>query len=78
MGGAWERMIGILRRILDSMLIDVIGIGPTPEVLVTLMAEVSAIMNSRQLVEVSSDPHAPEFLSPGNRLHFPLVHSTST
>ena len=42
MGGAWERMIGVTRRILDSVLKDVRNL--THEVLVTLMAEVTAIV----------------------------------
>ena len=64
MGGVWERMIGVVRRILDSMFRD---LGPTQlthDVLVTLMAEVSAIVNARPLVPVSSDPEAPEILTP--------------
>ena len=36
----------------------------THEVLTTLMAEVSAIMNSRPLAPVSTDPEAPQILSP--------------
>ena len=64
MGGAWERMIGVARRILDSMLLQV---GPSKlnhEVLVTFMAEVSAIVNARPLIPVSADPEAPLILTP--------------
>lgn len=56
MGGVWERMIGVVRRILDSML--------THDVLTTFTAEVSAMVNSRPLVPVSSDPENPTVLSP--------------
>ena len=62
MGGVWERLIGVARRILDSMLLDVRNI--THEILVTLMAEVSAIVNSRPLVPVSYDQEVPEILCP--------------
>lgn len=62
MGGVWERMIGVARRILEAMLLNVKTL--THEVLVTLMAEVSAIINSRPIVPVSSDPDVPEVLSP--------------
>ena len=62
MGGAWERMIGVTRRILDSVLKDVRNL--THEVLVTLMAEVTAIVNSRPLVPVSYDCEVPEVLTP--------------
>ena len=62
MGGVWERLIGVARRILDSMLLDVSNL--THEILVTLMAEVSAIVNSRPLVPVSYDHESPEILCP--------------
>lgn len=50
MGGAWERMIGIARHILDSMLLQIEHSHLTHEVLITLMAEVTAIVNARPLV----------------------------
>ena len=62
MGGVWERLIGVARRILDSMLRDIGTL--THEVLVTLMAEVTAIINSRPLVPVSYDQEFPEILCP--------------
>lgn len=64
MGGAWERMIGIARRILDCMLLQQRKSHLTHEVLVTLMAEVAAIMNARPLIPVSSDPESPLILTP--------------
>ena len=64
MGGVWERMIGVTRRILDSMLMDNSGRSLTHEVLSTFMAEVCAIVNSRPLIAVSNDPESPELLSP--------------
>ena len=64
MGGAWERMIGLVRRVLDSMLYDISSKGFTHEVLCTLLAEVCAIVNSRPIVAVSSDPDFPSVLSP--------------
>lgn len=63
MGGSWERMIGVARRILDSMLLH-LNVKLTHEVLSTLMAEVAAIMNARPLVPVSTDPDNPQVLSP--------------
>jgi hypothetical protein len=63
MGGSWERMIGIARRILDSMFLQ-LNTRLTHEVLCTLMAEVTAIINARPLVPVSSDPEQPFILSP--------------
>lgn len=66
MGGVWERLIGVARRILDSMLLEnSMNKGHlTHEVLVTFLAEVSAIMNSRPLTTLSTDPDDPYPLSP--------------
>ena len=66
MGGVWEWLIGVARRILDSMLLDVSNL--THEVLVTLMTEVAAIVNSRPLVPVSYDQEFPEILCPATIL----------
>ncbi|XP_033759093.1 uncharacterized protein LOC117341342 [Pecten maximus] len=64
MGGVWERMIGVVRRILDSMLMGAAGKSLTHEILVTFMAEVCAIVNSRPVASISHDPKSPEILSP--------------
>ncbi|XP_049332403.1 uncharacterized protein LOC125799519 [Astyanax mexicanus] len=74
MGGTWERMIGVARRILGSMLLKV---GPSKlshEVLTTFMAEVCAIVNARPLVPVSTDPESPFILTPAML----LTQKTST
>jgi hypothetical protein len=67
-GGSWERMIGIARNILNAMFA---GLGTrqlTHEVLSTLMAEITAIINNRPLVPVSNDPSVPEILTPASIL----------
>ena len=64
MGGVWERMIGVTRRILDSMLLDARRKPLTHEVLCTLMAEVCAVVNSRPITPVTHDPESPLILSP--------------
>ena len=64
MAGAWERMIGLIKRILNSMFQNVQEKQLTHEVLCTFMAEVCAIVNGRPLVSVSTDPDCPEILSP--------------
>lgn len=64
MGGIWERMIGVSRRILDALLLDVKQPQLTHKVLVTFMAEVTAIVNARPLVSISTDPEAPLVLTP--------------
>lgn len=62
-GGTWERMIGIARRILDSMFLQLKD-KLTHEVLVTFMAEVAAIINARPLVPVTTDPDESFILTP--------------
>ena len=62
-GGSWERMIGISRRILDCMILKDRN-RLSHESLVTFMADVCAVVNSRPLIKVSSDPDQLEILSP--------------
>ncbi len=64
MGGSWERMIGMARKILDSMFLQLGHMKLTHEVLTTFMAEVTAIINARPLVPVSTDPSDPFLLTP--------------
>ena len=64
MGGTWERMIGVSRRILDSMLQQTSPSRLTHDVLSTLMAEVTGIVNSRPLTPISTDPESPFLLTP--------------
>ncbi|KAL1280080.1 hypothetical protein QQF64_014680 [Cirrhinus molitorella] len=56
-------LIGIARRILDSMFLQ-LKTRLTHEVLCTLMAEVTAIINARPLLPVSADLEQPFILSP--------------
>ena len=64
MGGVWERMIGVVRNIMNVILMEHHPKTLTHEVLVTFFAEVCKIVNSRPLVPVSSDPNSPFVLSP--------------
>lgn len=68
MGGSWVRLIGLARRILDSMLLKVSPAKLTHEGLTTFMAEVSAILNARLLVPASTDPDSPFILTPATLL----------
>ena len=63
-GGAWERQIGTIRRVLDAMFLELGGSQLTHELLVTLMAEVTAIVNARPITTIPSDTDEPEPLSP--------------
>jgi hypothetical protein len=62
-GGEWESMIGVARKILDSMLLESVNRNLTHDILSTLMAELSAIVNSRTLASVSIDSDSPFVLS---------------
>ncbi|XP_037399818.1 uncharacterized protein LOC108416929 [Pygocentrus nattereri] len=64
MGGSWERMIGISRRILDAMFLQSSHVQLTHEVLSTLMAEITAIINARPLSPITTDPDSPFLLTP--------------
>ena len=64
MGGVWERLIGVTRRILDSVILTSSSKTLTNESLLTFMAEVVAIINSRPIADISSDPDMPLILSP--------------
>ena len=67
MGGAWERMIRSIRKILNAL----IGCQTlNDEGLVTFMTEVEAILNSRPLVPVMYDDKGQEPLTPNHLLLF--------
>lgn len=74
MGGSWERLIGVARRILDVMLLKDAPTRLTHEVLSTFMAEVMAIINARPLLPISTDPDCPAILTPAML----LTQKTST
>ena len=62
-GGVWERQIGTVRRVLDGMLLGIGRAQLTHGLLVTLMAEVTGIVNSRPISAVPSDIHEPQPLN---------------
>ncbi|XP_070538146.1 uncharacterized protein [Ptychodera flava] len=63
-GGIWERQIGTIRRVLDSTHYQLGKQQYTHDLLTTLMAEASAIVNSRPITTVSSDANDPQALTP--------------
>ena len=63
-GGAWERLIGVSRRILDSLLLENRFKDLTHEMLTTFLAEVTAIVNNRPLTCVSYDSESPSVITP--------------
>ena len=63
-GGVWERQINTIRRVLDAMFAELGKPQLTHELLITLMAEVVAIVNARPISALPSDPDDPLPLSP--------------
>lgn len=66
MGGSWERLIGSMKTTLDAILPT--SHYPNEETLVTALAEVENIINSRPLTFVSIEPDDPEALTPNHFL----------
>ena len=63
-GGAWEHQIGTIRRVLDAMFAELGSHQLTHELLVTLMAEVTAVVNARPISALPTDVDEPQPLSP--------------
>ena len=63
-GEVWERLINTIRRVLDAMFAELGRTQLTHELLITLMAEVVAIVNARPISALPSDPDDPRPLSP--------------
>ena len=61
-GGAWERLIRSIRRVLKSICDQ--QVFGSDEVLLTLMCEVEAIINARPLSRISDDPECETPISP--------------
>ena len=66
MGGAWERLIRSVRQILRALLKEQI-VGD--EVLLTVVAEATTILNNRPLTRNSDDPRDEIPLTPNHLLH---------
>jgi len=56
-GGIWERSIGSIRRLMDSVLLEVGKRPLTRDELSTFLQEIACIINNTPMYEVSSDPN---------------------
>ncbi len=63
-GGIWERQIGTAGCILDAMFLELGSPQLTHELLVTLMAEATGIINSRPIAALPSEVDQPQLLTP--------------
>ena len=66
MGGVWERMVGIVKRVLRGVTKGAVRL--TDEILGTLLCEVEAIVNGRPLTKLSEDPADLSVLTPSHLL----------
>ena len=66
-GGVWERLIRIVRNVLDAILSEQ-NIKLHDERLNTLMCEVENIINNRPITELSDDPNDLEHSTPNHLL----------
>ena len=66
-GGVFERQIGTIRKVLSGLLLEQ-GLALTVESLITLMHEVSAIVNCRPLSHVNLSDSSIEPLTPNHLL----------
>ena len=64
-GGVWKRLIGVIKRVLNSMLLKT---SLNDEILDTLLCEAENIVNSRPITKVSSDPQDLAALTPNHLL----------
>ena len=65
MGGVWERLIRLIRRVLSAVIRNTVL---DDERLVTVFCEVEAIINTRPITPISSEPQDAEPLTPNHLL----------
>ena len=73
-GGAWERLIGLTKRLIKSVML---GKNMDSDTFETLIAGAAAIMNRRPMMAVSASPEDPLVLSPAHFL-YPYVFANSS
>ena len=66
MGGVWERMIGVIKKVMVAILPKTVRL--TDEVLLTVFCEAESIVNGRPLTKFGEDPSDPTPLTPNHLL----------
>ncbi|XP_059086512.1 uncharacterized protein LOC131883153 [Tigriopus californicus] len=77
-GGVWERKIGSVRPVSEGALLNLHGWTLSRDKLGTLLCEVSAVVKSTPLWEVSHDPNDPMSLTPAMLPTLKIEPHTST
>ena len=72
--GVWERLIKLVKKHNNSVLVQPVEV----DVLVTMLAQVEAILNFRPITQVNDDPSDMEALSPAQLLYPGVRLTTST
>jgi hypothetical protein len=68
-GGAWERMIRSVRRLLANLPVDPQKTPVSPDQLRTMLAGAQKILNSRPLTPIGTDPQDCDALTPSSLIH---------
>ena len=63
-GGSWERKIGSIRRIFESVMMETCNRPLSRDEFQTLLAEISSIINNTPLWTTSNDPNEPTPITP--------------
>lgn len=66
MGGVWERMVGIVKRVMKGVLSP--NVRLTDEILETVFCEIESIINGRPLTKLSDNVNDPKPLTPNHLL----------
>jgi hypothetical protein len=66
MGGAWERMVGLVKRVMKAILTEQVKLND--EILETFFCEIESIVNGRPLTKLSDDVNDPAPLTPNHLL----------
>ena len=76
-GGAWERLIRSVRRLLSHLPLDPQTVPVSPDVLRTMLAGAQKIINARPLTPVRANPDDCDAVTPSSLIHHHSVKPTN-